>query len=249
MLSLRKVLVVHLVTLGLLLSNTAASVGGGINHQPCRRYLRESTYLSRSLSRALADFQLANVALEDALLSEMDTDEARVVFALNRGLTMLGASINGLNEAKSNLGRLLSKMDELAFQDLPDLRELPLDKFGQVLLEQGLLATLIPWKRATTILRKGGYYAMMKVFSEEIDALHRHTVALWEGFSELREKSPSPGIQVVLERNLPGNIRPEFAAVYSRWAEFNALYLCSSLISVELSYRDQGYGSLSSLDW
>lgn len=45
---------------------------GGKNHQPCSGYLALSTKLSRSLSLANAELELANVALEDLILAELD---------------------------------------------------------------------------------------------------------------------------------------------------------------------------------
>jgi len=217
---------------------------GGINHQPCKKYLVESTRLSRSISRARAHFELANVAFENALLSEMD-DKVEVVSALNRCISLLNICVVDLEEAGSNLAKLLKKMDERDFQDLSSLQETDIESLGQTLFKGERLATLTTWRRASSIIRKGGYRAMMKVIDGEINALLSEIKNLSDAFGELRTKFPSIGIGTVLEQNLPGNIRLQFAAVYSHWTEFSSLFLCSSLISTELSYKEQGYRTLS----
>ncbi|MFN3692742.1 MAG: hypothetical protein ACK4SL_01415 [Candidatus Paceibacteria bacterium] len=45
---------------------------GGKNHQPRGRYLQNSTLMSRSMSLAQIGLELANVALEDLILAELD---------------------------------------------------------------------------------------------------------------------------------------------------------------------------------
>lgn len=217
---------------------------GGINHQPCGEYLVDSTRLSRSTSRARSHFELANVALENALLSEMD-DKVEVVLALNRGISLLNTCVVDLEEARSNLAKLLKKMDELEFQDLSSLQKTDIESLGQTLLKGDRLATLTTWKRASSIIREGGYRAMMKVIDGEINALLSEVEDLKDAFGKLHTRFPSPGIGTVLEQNLPGNIRLQLAAVYSHWTEFSSLFLCSSLISAELSYKEKGYRTLS----
>ncbi len=43
---------------------------GGKNHQPCRSWLPESTKMSRALSELTAQIEFANLALEDAIITE-----------------------------------------------------------------------------------------------------------------------------------------------------------------------------------
>jgi hypothetical protein len=51
-----------------------------------------------------------------------------------------------------------------------------------------------------------------------------------------------------LEENRPGNIKEAFANLYCAWAKFNQDFLASSLLSTELWYAFNGYGSLAGRD-
>jgi len=44
---------------------------GAKNHQPCNEYLPDSIKLSRSLSLARVEMEMANIHLEDLLLTEL----------------------------------------------------------------------------------------------------------------------------------------------------------------------------------
>jgi len=82
---------------------------GGINHAPCSRYLNLSTRVSRSLSLAHAELELANVALEDVLLGELVNKKGSLVLVLSR----LNASNGQLEEMLSHMGALKAGLSKL----------------------------------------------------------------------------------------------------------------------------------------
>lgn len=51
-------------------------------------------------------------------------------------------------------------------------------------------------------------------------------------------------LNLVLEQNQALNFRREFVVLYSAWASFEQAFLISSLISTEVWYRFNRFGSL-----
>lgn len=211
---------------------------GGKNHQPCSGYLKNSTRLSRHLSLAIIALETANVKLEDLILDELE-DRVGSTDAIITGLKNSMSELDRMMEASTAL-RL--QMDENGFEDLPSLRSIDLTVIGRSLNESGRVDATA-WSEAATIMNKQGFYGMLDTFDAQIKELKRRTSDLIDLITAI--DSSSGEVHRILEENRHGNIRPTFAEVYTAWGTFNALFLASSLISTELWYSFNNYGSLT----
>lgn len=211
---------------------------GGKNHQPCSSYLRDSTRLSRFLSLAVVQLEMANVKLEDIILAELDGttgDTAPIIESLR-------ASIAELDRMSSCVADLRRQMDENGYEDLPSLKTVNLTAVG-ISLAASKRVDQLAWIEAQNIMQTGGFYHMLDMFDERIAMLKADTERL---MAEVDCLDTSTGqVSRVLEENRDGNIRPAFAQLYTGWCAFNALFLASSLISTELWYSFNNFGSLT----
>ncbi len=219
---------------------------GGKNHQPCKTYLANSTRLSRYLSLAYAHLELGNAALEDILLGELSPDwNSRDAIGHYRDLQReLVTSVGELGHAKLALATLRQQMDETGFADLPTLGKIDLGQIGQNLAESGMV-DLAAWKQVHQPMKNGGFYSMITRFDADIDELDRLSRALQAKFAELESSVVTGALTDIVEENQRASFKPEFAAVYTAWTKFNALFLASSLMSTELWYAFTGKGSLA----
>ncbi len=211
---------------------------GGINHQPCRHYLPQSTKLSRSMSRARADFEKANIALEDLILAELDGsrgDSSQIKISLS-------CSHDSLQEMLRDVDALSCRMDELRFTDLPTLRSVDWDEVGTRFATRGMVNRQ-SWEEVIALATTGGFRLVLSTIRTQIEDLDLHTCLLLDQVS-LWVMVTGDNLHSILEENLPGNFKAQFASVYSRWAAFQQFFLASSLCSTEQWYVFMGYGSL-----
>jgi len=214
---------------------------GGINHQPCGAYLRNSTRLSRQLSLAFAHLELANVALEDVIIAELDGENAN----LGTVETNLARSLAELDGMSTVVSDLRCQMETNSFKDLPSLRRVDLDAVG-ISLAKDKRVELDKWNLVCAVMRCHGFYGMLDVFNARIVELKVLTDILLHHVSALGQFATRVKVVSTLEQNRPGNIRPEFAALYTAWSDFHSIFLASSLVSTELWYAWNGFGSLAS---
>lgn len=219
---------------------------GGKNHQPCRHYLFNSTQLSKHLSLAYAHLELGNASLEDIILCELDAEHT-----LQGGdhypvlMHELDVSIHELRNAQKALLQLHAQMQTDNFADLPTLGKINLGSIGTHLIHQGT-TDLMAWGRAESIMEKGGFYAMVAHFEVDLAELINLSQALHAKFQALKQNAYQGTLSTVTEENQAGNFKIEFAALYTKWNQFNGLFLASSLISTELWYAFTDNGSLAS---
>jgi hypothetical protein len=213
---------------------------GGVNHQPCGSYFPESTELSKAISMSYATLELANVALEDLILNEVGGGNGSV-----EGITeRLNQSQDNLGNARKILEKLRAKMDENNFIDLPTLRKTNLKSVGHDLAAKNLI-NINAWQKVSSIMEKHGFYGMISHFDGHLKTLQDKTAQLNSAVRVLSEKATHGLVIRTLEENQPGNIKVEFADLYTSWAEFHQDFLASSILSTELWYIFRGYGSLS----
>lgn len=213
---------------------------GGQNHQPCNTYLKNSTRLSCSLSRAHAELQLANIDLEEVILQEFDL----VSGSMQGIVSHLSLSLASLAEAKKSVCDLRTQMVVSDYKDLPTLHKLDLLTIGSKLAEIGCI-DLESWDKILKVFKGTGFYGVLELFENSIDKLLLLTHALSNGIRQLEQDAENMTVSKVLEENRSGNIKVEFAALYTHWANFNHEFLASSLISTEVWYAFCGYGSLT----
>lgn len=210
---------------------------GGINHQPCSHYLRWSTKLSRAVSLARAELDLANVALEDVLLKELDlhrkkSDEDEVVEHLR-------ASSVSLLDAGRTIEDLRQEMKTAKYRDLPPIKELDLEEIG-CRLEQAGVVDRLAWDKMGQTMRDQGFEENLDSFGRWLDLIAKQTNVLIMALKRLGNRS----IMDVTEGNDANNFKIAFARLYTSWGKFHAEFLASSLVSTEVWYTYMGYGSL-----
>lgn len=214
---------------------------GGMNHLPCRTYLMQSTLLSRSICVAFIDLEQANISLEDIIIAELENENNSDT--VNKIILHLEKSKSELINSNSYLDNLIKKMDELQFQDLPSLKSTSLLDFGTELVHVGMVNDK-SWKEVSVIMDNGGFYLASKVIKEKINNLIFLTDSLI-GSIAVNEKYANEGrLNLVLEENLQGNFKVNFAQLYQGWSEFQQFFLASSMCSTELWYRFNNFGSL-----
>jgi hypothetical protein len=107
---------------------------------------------------------------------------------------------------------------------------------------------MISWKafeRALIIYRTGTFYSVLDEFESRLAPLGVLADKLIAK-AELCEVACQRGeLEAEMEENRGGNLRPEFAQLYTSWNQFNEFFLASSLVSTEAYYMASGHGSLA----
>ncbi len=195
--------------------------------------------MSKAMSIARSQFELANVNLEDVLLFEMGAQRPA---SLKDSSTLLHSSVSALSDMQSAVESLRANMKEAGYTDLPSLRYLPLEERGEEFSSLGIVDRA-QWDAVVTTMRNGSFYSVLDVFSDYIRSIRDQTEVLGVAIATLATR---PGdVTDVLERNLEGNIKVPFARLYREWCEFQVYFLCSSMLSTELWYSHNRHGSLS----
>lgn len=213
---------------------------GGMNHQPCKHFLVTSTRMSRFASLAFAHFELSNVALEDLLLAELKGD----IGSIEKAVDCLEISRQNITQLVATIKDLEEKMDREEYQDLLEVRPINLDAVGASLVDAGMVEESA-WKTVSKNALSGGFYKNLAVFQEQSTTLGRYTDRLIEKMKNLREPARNGSVTDILEKNLDGNLKPEFAKLYNAWGQFQSFFLASSMLSTEVYYAFNRYGSLT----
>jgi hypothetical protein len=208
---------------------------GGINHQPCREYLDLSTGLSRQISQAIAAFWQSNVAIEDLILAEL----AKRHSTLDAALGHLTESDECLRRGLDTLEDLERRMDDLSYQDVPELGSQAVLATGLALCKTGAIEQN-HWDNAWLEMKSGGFRQMLQKFREEVTELRGKTATLVTGLRLLVGEE----FTIVPEENRVGNFKIPFAQLLTAWQAFIGLFAASSLITTEAWYKHNGYGSL-----
>lgn len=212
---------------------------GGINHQPCRAYLKESTQLSRSVSLARSAMELANVGLEDLLLAELGGS----IGSCDHMVQQLGSSIACLRQADVDIDALTLKMEDSRFEDLPTLKTIDFKALGTKLVANGMVSAEA-WEQVMSRARDGGFRSVLAAIKQMVQALATRSETLLTAMEALHPVAASSTVNVIMEENRPGNLRVTFAQLYSAWSTFTQFFLASSMSSTEQWYVYMGYGGL-----
>ena len=222
------------------------SVMGGINHQPCGKYLGPSTRMSKAFSLARAHFEHSNVALEDALISEIESGIGNVS-ALQKAITFIDNSIIELGIAVECSVELEQKMVEYGYKPWPSFAlfqtEEKMIALGQDLATAGLLQ-MDSFKPIALPQLEQGFWATLHLLRDQF-------VALKEMESDLRDKI-LPALKVAaagrlaneLEDNGELSFRGSFMRAYAKWNKSHDMFLASAVLSTELWFRSISKGSL-----
>ena len=213
---------------------------GAKNHQPCSSYLANSTKLSRSVSLAYIFLEQANVALEDLLLAELEKGTNGNVSVITQ---MLGNSSSALNDALKNCGNLRHQMDEKAYSEPDVLATVDLDAIGKDFHSTGLVQ-LDAWEKISKLTLTHGFYSVLAYFEEIISEILAKTDEVSRLVSNINEVAQTSQVNLVLEENTDANVKVEFFQLYTLWCKFNSEFIASSVLSTELWYLNNNYGSL-----
>lgn len=213
---------------------------GGINHQPCRHYLRESTRLSRCVSSARSHFEQGNIALEDIILLELEGKRG----SLNPMRHHLQLSQDFLQSARESLTALESRMWALDYKDLAALHVIDITSLGKDLSDGGLVDA-VSWEKMSTLMKESTFFASVRHFHSMLSELSTLTDTLFASVASLGDFADEGTLNSVLEENRAGNIKAPFARLYTAWGLFQADFLASSLVSTEVWYAQNGFGTLA----
>ena len=128
---------------------------GGINHQPCNKYIPESTMLSKVISDILAEFGTANSLLEDALLTEINGggESEQEKYYMEQATEHLITTKNKLERAIDCIDHLLLKMEKLDFQDSEELDTIT-ELENNLLSQQIIPERCSAWEEAVATIRQ-----------------------------------------------------------------------------------------------
>jgi hypothetical protein len=213
---------------------------GGINHQPCKNYLGESTRLSRFISLARANFEFANVALEDIILAEMSGQKASTG-PMRHQLQLCQDHLLG---AVHITNELEGKMHALNYVDLPPLHEIDLIAVGRTLVAKGMVNPAA-WTRMSGLMKERTFYGNLALIRDHLGILLKLTQDLLSGVVQLGDHADDGNLQLVVDENRAGNIKEPFARLYVTWGDFHEMFLASSLVSTEVWYAHMSFGSLT----
>ena len=223
---------------------------GGMNHQPCNKpgtaYLELSTVMSKALSIARSELELANAELENTLISEIQGGKVSTA-SLRSTVEHLGRSREFLAHFLQIVAELRRNMADNDFEDLPTLKTVDLERLGVHLAHAGYV-DISAWRSIADEMNKNGFYGVLDHFRIGTHALMTWTDQLARAIVavNLRLSSDTESVSVtgILEENRVGNFKQEFAELYIGWLRFQQEFLASSMLSTELWYRHQGVGSL-----
>ena len=198
-----------------------------------------STMLSRNLSLACAELEFGNVVLEDIILAELNGKSGTI----NGVVHHLKSSIKALFNAKGSCESLRQIMNEAGFADPLILKSVDLIEIGKK-FTQAQMVSPKSWQAISAMIKEGGFQSILNFFAISIDDLREKTENLLSQVIGLSDAVDTGLMTEILEGNLPGNIKPAFAKLYTAWADFNSDFLASSILSTELWYIRMDSGSL-----
>jgi hypothetical protein len=195
--------------------------------------------MSRHANLALAQLELANVALEDLLLAELKGD----VGDLNQVQNQLCGSRASVSRLIASIDDLTTEMDNQNFRDVYVDHLINLNVVGKAFARSGMVSTE-SWAKVVQNVQTHGFRKNLASIREQAALIAECTDALTQKIYNLREAASQGSVTKVLEENLDGNLKVEFAQLYQAWIKFQGFSLASSLLSSEIHYASEGYGSL-----
>jgi hypothetical protein len=214
---------------------------GGMNHQPCNRFLGRSTQMSRALSVLGISLEKTNIELEDALLSEMKGHKPSLAKMLEACDVMKKKSSAFLVSVET----LRKQMDELYYEDLQSVKSEALDISLANLIEAGL-AEKSEVDKILTTMRNGSFYSVLYIFTQYTKSIDVCICDLEKQTKLCSDLSKKTGLEKQLEGNLEGNLRVPFAKLYTSWHKLHRLFLASSMVSTDAYYLSIGVDTLVS---
>lgn len=212
---------------------------GGKNHQPCNKFFGRSTEMSLALSVAGVTLEQSNIALEHMLLAEFRGQKTNV----NGLVARLGEFKTYLTGIKTAIALLRDQMKVEKYVDLATIKSADIDEAGKRMAAAGMIRLPI-FNRVLEMYRAGSFYSVLDTFDDVVDDIAELTDALVNKAKTCADACERGELQLELEENRPGNLRVEFARLYTAWSHFNEHFLASALVSTEAYYLANNHGSL-----
>jgi hypothetical protein len=219
-----------------------------INHELDPEHLHTSTALSRAMSLARSEMELGNVALESARLTELDARTRRtVVTYVRKAKKHLRKSMLHLRSMIDEIDALLDQIRNQGGMVVPetvDLRHL-----GQRFCTAGLVHRE-SWTFLRELMLNGApLHDLLIFFRMNVRIIYDFTGDLFLKFDNLAASAGGGKLNEVFQHNqTKNNIKFEFARLFRSWNDFQSLFLASSVMSTELTYRRHRRGSLLTED-
>lgn len=219
---------------------------GGINHQPCRNYLAQSTVLSALVCASRLRLEDANIHLEKALLSELEQHRGNPG-EFTSALTALDGSIKGADDTITALGKLEQDMRDTNYQPWPAFARFnTADKLmglGKDLAVKGLI-DLVAFEAIALPQLDGGFYATIALLRIELQQVRQRMVELRSAMGDSVMLAEQGMLADELETNGELSFRGKFMMVYQAWNRLYSMFLASAVLSTELWFLSSGAGSL-----
>jgi len=204
------------------------------NHQ----HLLTSTQMSRFASLAFAHLELANVALENILLAEMDGK----IGDLDGVKSQLTLSQKTISDLVGTILKLKTEVNQRGC-DLLAVHPAYLDVMGRAFVANNMVSASA-WGKVSRNARSGGLTLNIELIHTHAKLLEEYTAQLHKKINKLQGYANNGSVTKVLEENLRDNFKPEFAKLYCEWNRFQEIFLASSLLSTEVYYTSNGFDSL-----
>ncbi|MEK7606658.1 MAG: hypothetical protein AAB444_00445 [Patescibacteria group bacterium] len=198
--------------------------------------------MSRALSRGRMCFEQANIALEDLILAELGGK----ICSIDPILVALDSSHAHISDMVNHVDLLRHEMNQRNYVDLPTLLTTNLTDLGDALTDEGIIDSKARWQEVQEKMENGGFVAVLNMIERNARDIKHETELLRRVIAACALSASSGKVAMILEENSRGNFRADFAKMYSNWNVFMGRFLASSMLSTELWYRFNRYGSLVS---
>ncbi|OGI21519.1 MAG: hypothetical protein A2808_00580 [Candidatus Moranbacteria bacterium RIFCSPHIGHO2_01_FULL_55_24] len=213
---------------------------GGVNHQPCNKYLPDSTRLSRALSLARISLESANVVIEDVLLNELEQsgqgNPQEIIYHLDH-------CERHLDEMNDHLRSISDRYATERGWEPPSVNQINWGSVGYS-LTRSQAVNPAKWDQMTKLRLTGSFRDVLRHYFEQVECLKEYSSGARASIQSLSRTIESGSFNRAVEENQAGSFKIDFARLYHGFAEFQEEFLASALLSTESWYQWIKAGSL-----
>ena len=208
------------------------------------------TKMSCGINTAHLMFEESEVQLQHILITEYASvlDNSENHKSVEKILDRLEGSAKKIAELTAQIDSILSYTASTRFVESSKFDQSYLLGFGESLWSTGLVDK-DSWNVISEIMsEKDGFKGVLNYFKREATTILKMTETLTEMIRHTMPFAQNGTLHLVLDENQPDNFTMEFAKLDSAWDKFKPLQTAFKLLLVELSYRENGTGSLFQKD-
>ncbi|HEY9583910.1 MAG TPA: hypothetical protein VJI66_03050 [Candidatus Paceibacterota bacterium] len=153
------------------------------------------------------------------------------------------ASGDYVRQALADITALANQMNVLGYTDLPEINDPRVSYEGGELSDRGIVLCR-SWVKMYDLWREKTFYGVLDYFTTALLEIERDTMTLAKKISGLQDHAEDGKIHTILESNMDGNFKVEFAKLYTSWNTFLSDFMASSLISTTIWYLNETVGTL-----